>query len=112
MRGVAYDEGLATRVRDLIGDEPGVTEKKMFGGLAMLLDGNMAVGIHRDALIVRADPAQQDALLAEPGARVFDVTGRPMKGWLLVDPDGCAEDEDLRRWVERGIAYARGLPPK
>jgi hypothetical protein len=109
---VAYDEGLATRLRDLVGAEPGLAEKKMFGGLAMLLHGNMAVGVHGDALIVRTDPAQQDVLLAEPGARVFDLTGRPMKGWLLVDPAGHAEDDDLRRWADRGIAYARSLPPK
>jgi hypothetical protein len=109
---VTYDEGLATRLRDLVGAEPGLTEKKMFGGLAMLLHGNMTVGVHGDALIVRTDPAQQADLLAEPGARTFDLTGRPMQGWLLVDPDGIAEDDDLRRWVDRGTAYARGLPPK
>jgi hypothetical protein len=109
---VAYDEGLATRLRDLLGAVPGLTEKKMFGGLAMLLHGNMAVGVHGESLIVRTDPAQQDLLLAEAGARVFDLTGRPMKGWLLVDPAGCAEDEDLRRWADRGFAYAQSLPPK
>jgi hypothetical protein len=109
---VAYDEGLATRLRDLVGAEPGLTEKKMFGGLAMLVYGNMAVGVHGDALIVRTDPAQQADLLAEPGARTFDLTGRPMKGWLLVDPVGHAEDDDLRRWVNRGIGYARSLAPK
>lgn len=109
---MAYDEGLAARLRDLIADEPGLTEKKMFGGLAMLLHGNMAVGVHGAALIVRTDPSQHKQLLAEPGARVFDMTGRPMKGWLLIDPSGCAEDDDLRRWVRRGVAHARSLPPK
>jgi TfoX/Sxy family transcriptional regulator of competence genes len=109
---MAFDEGLAARVRDLIGEEDGLAEKKMFGGLAMLLHGNMAVGVHGDALIVRVDPADQDALLAGPGARVFDMTGRPMKGWLMVDPEGLTEDDDLRRWVARGVAYARALPPK
>lgn len=109
---MAYDEGLATRLRDLMGGEPGLAEKKMFGGLAMLLNGNMAVGVHGDDLIVRTDPDQQERLLAEPGARVFDMTGRPMKGWLLVDPNGFGEDADLRRWVDRGVAYARSLPPK
>jgi TfoX/Sxy family transcriptional regulator of competence genes len=110
--GVAYDEGLATRLRDLVAGEPGLAEKKMFGGLALLLDGNMAVGVHGDALIVRTEPSQQERLMAEAGVRVFDVTGRPMKGWLLVDPAGCAEDEDLRRWIDRGVAFARSLPPK
>jgi TfoX/Sxy family transcriptional regulator of competence genes len=109
---VAYDEGLATRLRDLIGAQPGLAEKKMFGGLAMLLHGNMAVGVHGEALVVRTEPSQQERLLAEPGARVFDLTGRPMKGWLLVDPAGCAEDDDLRRWVDRGLTFARSLPPK
>ena len=109
---MTFDEGLATRVRDLVAEEDGLTEKKMFGGLAMLLDGNMAVGVYGDGLIVRADPASQDVLLAEPGARVFDMTGRPMKGWLMVGPEGCSEDADLRRWVARGVDYARGLPPK
>ena len=109
---MAYDEGLATRVRDLVGAEPALIEKKMFGGLAMLLHGNMAVGVHQADLIVRTDPAQQEQLLAEPGARVFDLTGRPMKGWLMIDASGCAADADLRRWVDRGVAFARTLPPK
>jgi hypothetical protein len=109
---MAYDEGLATRVRDEIGNLAGLREKKMFGGLAFLLNGNMACGVHSDELIVRLDPADTDAALAEPGARVFDMTGRPMKGWLLVGADGIAEDADLRRWVGRGVEYARDLPSK
>jgi TfoX/Sxy family transcriptional regulator of competence genes len=112
MRAMAYDEGLAIRVREVLGDEPGLAEKRMFGGLAIMLDGNMAVGVSGDDLMVRTDPAQQDALLAEPGARPFDLTGRPMKGWLVVAADGVAEDTDLRRWIERGVAFARSLPPK
>src|ERR1051326_3491339 len=109
---MAFDEGLATRLRDLTDDEPGRAEKKMFGGLAFLLDGNMAVGVTGDDLLVRTDPDAQEALLAEPGARVFDMSGRPMRGWIVVDASGCAEDDDLRRWVARGVAYARSLPPK
>jgi len=109
---VAYDEGLATRLRDALGTRAGLTEKQMFGGLAMLLHGNMTVGVQGDALIVRVDPGEHEALLAEPGARVFDLTSRPMKGWLLVDPAGHAEDDDLRRWVDRAVAYAGSLPPK
>lgn len=109
---MAYDEGLATRLRGLIGGQSGLAEKKMFGGLAMLLNGNMAVGVHGDDLIVRTDPGRQEELLAEPGARVFDLTGRPMKGWLLIEADGFAEDADLRRWVDRGVAFARSLPAK
>jgi TfoX/Sxy family transcriptional regulator of competence genes len=106
---VAYDEVLATRLRDLLGDRPGLTEKKMFGGLAILLHGNMAVGVRGDALIVRADPDQHDALMADTGARVFDLTSRPMKGWLLVDAVGYSEDDDLKRWVDRAIRYAASL---
>lgn len=109
---MAYDEGLATRIRDLIGGERGLVEKKMFGGLAMMLAGNMAVGVNGEDLIVHADPGDHEKLLAEPGARPFDLTGRPMKGWLLVDASGCAGDDDLRRWVDRGVAYARSLTPK
>jgi len=109
---VAFDEGLAARIRKLVKDEPGLAEKKMFGGLAMLLHGNMAVGVHGDGLMVRTDPGEQEQLLAEPGARVFDMTGRPMKGWILVDAPGCAADKDLRRWVQRGVGFARSLPPK
>jgi TfoX/Sxy family transcriptional regulator of competence genes len=109
---MAYDEGLAARIRELLIGERGLVEKKMFGGLAMMLHGNMAVGVHGDGLMVRADPAQQQALLAEPGARVFDMTGRPMKGWLVVDAAAVAEDADLRRWLQRGISYARTLPAK
>lgn len=109
---MAYDEGLATRVRELIGGEPGLAERKMFGGLAFLLDGNMACGLRGDDLIVRTEPAMHDRQLEEPGVRPFDLTGRPMQGWLLVAPSGHAEDDDLRRWVDRGVAYARSLPPK
>jgi hypothetical protein len=109
---MAYDEGLATRVRDLLGDHPGLAEKKMFGGLAFLLDGNMACGVRGHDLIVRVAADAAEATLREPGTRPFDLTGRPMKGWLLVDADGHAEDDDLRRWVDRGLAYATSLPPK
>jgi len=87
---MAYDEGLATRVRDLLGDQPGLAEKKMFGGLAFLLDGNMACGVRGHDLIVRVAADAAEAALREPGTRPFDLTGRPMKGWLLVDADGHA----------------------
>jgi TfoX/Sxy family transcriptional regulator of competence genes len=109
---MAYDEGLATRVREVLGDQPGVAEKKMFGGLAFLVGGNMACGVRGDDLMVRVAADQADAALEEPGARPFAMTGRPMKGWLLVAADGHAEDDDLRRWVGRGVAYAGSLPPK
>jgi hypothetical protein len=106
---MAYDEGLATRVREVLGDRPGLAEKQMFGGLAFLVSGNMACGVRGDDLIVRI---AAESVQAEPGVRPFDLTGRPMKGWLMVGADGHAEDDDLRRWVDRGLAYASSLPPK
>jgi hypothetical protein len=109
---MAYDEGLATRVRDAIGDRPGLAEQRMFGGLAFLVGGNMACGVRGQDLIVRMAAEGADAALQEPGARPFDLTGRPMTGWLQVGPEGHGEDEDLRRWVDRGVAYASSLPPK
>jgi TfoX N-terminal domain len=109
---MAYDEGLATRIREVIGEQPGLAEMKMFGGLAFLVYGNMACGVRGDDLIVRVAAEEADAALGEPGARPFDLTGRPMQGWLQVDADGHAEDEDLRRWVDRGLAYASSLPAK
>jgi TfoX/Sxy family transcriptional regulator of competence genes len=109
---MAYDKGLATRVRELLDEQPGVAEKQMFGGLAFLVHGNMACGVRGEDLIVRVAADTAEAALDEPGVRPFDLTGRPMKGWLLVDADGHAEDEDLRRWVGRGLAHAGSLPPK
>lgn len=107
---MAFDEVLAGRVRDIAGDAP-LAEKRMFGGLAFLLDGNMAVGVTGDDLIVRVAKADTEALLAEPGARPFDMTGRPMTGWLLVAGD-VLDDDVLATWVGRGVSYAGSLPPK
>ena len=108
---MAYDEALADRLRDELGDE--VTEKKMFGGLGFLVAGNMAVGVSSSSeLIVRVDPADYDTFVTEPGARPFEMGGRGMKGWLLVDPEVVVEQADLVRWVDRGTSYAGSLPPK
>lgn len=106
-----YDEALAARVRPLVGGVDGLVEKKMFGGLAFLVHGNMSVGVHHKELIVRIDPSETTAALREPGVRIFDITGRPMKGWLMVAAD-MFPDETLGRWVERGISYAKSLPAK
>jgi TfoX/Sxy family transcriptional regulator of competence genes len=89
----------------------GVSEKKMFGGLAFLTSGNMTVGVHGDDLIARIDPEAMDAVLAEPGVRPFDMTGRPMRGWLLVASAGLSDDE-LERWIEQARRYVATLPPK
>ena len=109
---MAFDERLAERVRNQIGTRAGLTEKKMFGGLGFLLHGNMSVGVHGGELIVRLDPQASDAALAAPGARMFDLTGRPMKGWLMVGADGLRDPASLARWVRRGLDYASSLPRK
>jgi TfoX N-terminal domain len=109
---MAYDEDLANRVREQLAGERAVTEKAMFGGLAFLLAGNMAVGLSGDELMVRVGPEAGDDALAEPHTRPFDMTGRPMKGWILVAPEGLGSDAELSSWVGRGVAFARSLPPK
>jgi TfoX/Sxy family transcriptional regulator of competence genes len=110
---MAFDEDLANRIRELIAGDPGVTEKRMFGGLAFLVEGNMAVAASREGgLMLRVDPDDTDALLAKPHARPFEMRGRSVPGWLRVDADGVGTKRQLERWVERGVSYARSLPPK
>jgi TfoX/Sxy family transcriptional regulator of competence genes len=110
---MAYDEELAERVRELVADEPGLAEKKMFGGVAFLLHGNMAVGASgQGGLLIRVDPAEGDELIASTAAEPMEMQGRAMSGWLRVDTDALRTDEDLTSWVGRGTAYARTLPPK
>ena len=110
---MAYDEELADRVRALIGSEPALTEQKMFGGLAFLIGGNMAVGASgQGGLLVRVDPAQSDALVEGTSAQLMEMRGRQMRGWLRVDADDVRDDRELALWVERGVSYARSLPAK
>ena len=110
---MAYDEELADRVRGLIGSEPALTEQKMFGGLAFLIGGNMAVGASgQGGLLVRVDPAQSDTLVESTSARLMEMRGRQMRGWLRVDADDVRGDAVLAAWVERGASYARSLPAK
>ena len=109
---MAYDEGLAHRLRELLEDDSSVAEKKMFGGLCFLLGGHMVCGIVGDELMLRVGPEAYDACLAEPHAREMDFTGRALRGMIYVGTDGFAEDEDLEAWVERALSYARSLPPK
>jgi TfoX/Sxy family transcriptional regulator of competence genes len=109
---VAYDEALAERVRSALAGEEGVTERKMFGGIAFMVGGNMAVGVTGDELMVRLDPAGSEKALTEEGVRVFDMTGRPMKGWILVSADRTSGEAGLAEWVEAGADYAASLPPK
>lgn len=110
---MAHDEELADRIRELVPAGPDVTERRMFGGLAFLVAGNMAVAASgRGGLMVRVDPDATEALAAEPHAGPFEMRGRPVDGWLRIDVDGVRTQRDLGPWVERGVAYARSLPPK
>ena len=110
---MAYDEDLANRIRDLIGGDPDVREKRMFGGLAFLVAGNMAVAVSgQGGIMVRVEPEDTDALLERPHARPFEMRGREMRGWLRVDDDGLRTEDELEAWVTHGVAYARSLPAK
>lgn len=109
---MAFDARLAERVRSTLAGRDGITEKKMFGGVAFFVGGNMACGVHGRELIVRLDPVAAEAALAEPGTRVFDVTGRSMRGWLMIKPQGVGTAELLARWVTRAVEFASSLPPK
>ena len=110
---MAYDEELADRIRFIIGMDAAVVEKRMFGGLAFLAGGHMAVAASgQGGLLARVDPAETAALLTDPGVERMQMGGRGMDGWLRVDPSAVDDDADLRRWVERGLDYARSLPPK
>jgi TfoX/Sxy family transcriptional regulator of competence genes len=110
---MAYDEALADRVRELIGDAPDLTEKKMFGGLAFLIGGNMAVAASgQGGLLVRVDPAESDELVATTEARLMEMRGREMQGWLRVDAEHVATKRRLAKWVGLGVNYARSLPAK
>jgi TfoX/Sxy family transcriptional regulator of competence genes len=110
---VAYDEDLANRIRELMAGESGVTEKRMFGGLAFLIGGNMAVAASgQGGVLVRVDPDETEALATKPHAGPMVMRGREMHGWLRVDSDGVRTKRQLEPWVKRGVVYARSLPPK
>jgi TfoX/Sxy family transcriptional regulator of competence genes len=110
---VAYDEALAARIRELIGKEPKLTEQKMFGGLAFLIGGNMAIGASgQGGILVHVDPAESDELAAKTNAYPMEMRGRIMKGWLRVDSEHVRTKRQLAKWVELGANYARSLPAK
>ncbi len=109
---MVYSENLADRVRKLLSPAKGYDEKKMFGGVCFLLNGNMACGILNSELIVRVGPDKHEDMLDMPHVREFDVTGKSMKGWIMVDEEGIASSKNLRAWVDRGAAFAKSLPPK
>jgi hypothetical protein len=110
---MAYDEDLANRIRELVSEEPGVVEQKMFGGLAFLIGGHMSVSASgRGGLLLRVPPEETESLLTKPHAEPFEMRGKTMDGWLRVDADGLKTKRQLERWVARGVDYARSLPPK
>ncbi|MDH3539169.1 MAG: TfoX/Sxy family protein [Acidimicrobiia bacterium] len=109
---MAYDEALADEIRVRIGSHPGSTEREMFGGIAFMIDGNMAIGVSGDELMVRVGKEAHDEAVTLPGARIFDMSGRPMRGWLSVAREGFADEEALNGWIDRGVRYAESLPKK
>ena len=109
---MAYDESLAGRIRGVLDQQPGLVEKKMFGGVGFMVHGNMACGVHKDMLMVRIGPDAYDETLENPHTKPFDITGRPMKGWVLVEPGGFTSEADLKVWVDTGLNFALTLPPK
>jgi TfoX/Sxy family transcriptional regulator of competence genes len=109
---MAYDEALASRVREVAGQSAVVSERKMFGGLCFMVEGNMACGVVGDELMLRVGPAAHAAALARPGARPMDFTGRPMKGMVYVGAEAIATDADLAAWLGLGLAFAHSLPPQ
>jgi len=109
---MAYDVMLAERVRNQLAGTPGLTERTMFGGVGWMVSGNMAVGVLGRGLICRVEPAEYESLLNEPGADVFDYSGRPMTGWLVIDAEVLGDEEALQGWLDRGERFAANLPPK
>jgi hypothetical protein len=109
---MAFDESLAARIRDALARKKGVEERKMFGGVGFLLHGNLLVGVWKDALIARLGPEEGEEALREPHVKEFDITGRAMKGWVLVGPEGVPDDEQVTAWIERATQFVRTLPAK
>jgi hypothetical protein len=109
---MAYNEVLAARIRQVLIRRKNVEEKKMFGGLGFLLNGNLLVGVWKESLIVRLGPEESDEALKEPHVKEFDITGRPMKGWVLVEPEGVEDDDRLSAWIKRAVKFVGTLPAK
>ncbi len=107
---MAFSETLASRIRDALARKRNIEEKKMFGGVGFLLNGNMLVGVWQTSLIVRLGPDNYDDALLEPHVREFDITGKPMKGWVMVEPDGVEDDDPLKEWIERAVKFVKTLP--
>ncbi|HXL55687.1 MAG TPA: TfoX/Sxy family protein [Chitinophagaceae bacterium] len=106
-----YNEKLAAGIDELVKDKKNFTSKKMFGGVGYMLNGNMCIGVHKDELIIRCDPVETDQLLSEKNVRIFDITGKPMKGWLLISAEGT-KGNGLQKWFNRSLAFVQTLPAK
>ena len=109
---MSYSRSLAARIQQVVGTRRGVVEKKMFGGIAFLLEGNMLVGVWKNSLIARLGPDQADGALRQSHVREFDITGRAMKGWVMVEPDGIENDAQLADWIERAVEFVTTVPAK
>jgi hypothetical protein len=109
---MAFDEDLAARIRERLERRKGIEEKRMFGGVGFLLNGNLLVGVWQDSLVARLGPEEGEAALLEPHVRPFDITGKPMTGWVLVGPEGVGEDDQLSDWIDRATAFVETLPVK
>jgi hypothetical protein len=109
---MAYDTELGGRIETYLAARPEITSKKMFGGIAYFLNGNLACGVHKDSLIVRVGPDAYKAALEEDLVEEFDITGRPMRGWVMVAPEKIADDGELGCWIDAGVSFAGSLPPK
>ena len=109
---MAFSESLAAHIREALARKKGVEEKKMFGGVGFLLNGNMFVGVWKDSLIVRLGPDEGEDALLEPHVKAFDITGKPMKNWILVEPRGVEDDDQLKDWIQRATKFVKKLPAK
>jgi len=109
---MAFDESLAERIRQRLARRKNVEEKKMFGGVGFLLNGNLLVGVWKNSLIARLGPEEGEEALKEPHVKEFDITGRRMRNWVLVEPEGVEEDDQLKDWIERATRFVRTLPAK
>ena len=109
---MAFSEELAERIRRQLARRKGIEEKKMFGGIGFLLNGNLLMGVWKESLVVRLGPDEGDEALKEPHVKEFDITGRPMKGWVRVEPGGVEDDERLKEWIERAVKFVGTLPAK
>ena len=109
---MAFSETLAERIRQQLARRKNVEEKRMFGGVGFLLNGNLLVGVWKESLVVRLGPDEGEAALLEPHVKEFDITGRPMKGWVLVEPEGVEGDDQLKDWIARATKFVKSLPPK